>query len=274
MDSKTKPPNKATYTSELIAVPNVPIVKPGDNITKIILDSVNSAGLMLKDGDIIAIASKIISKAENRLVSLKTVIPSPRAEKIAKRSGKDPRVVQLMFREGEIVNVRSGIVEVYHRLGFLCTSAGIDRSNAGDPNAEIVSLLPLDPDASAQKIRNEIKESTGTEVGVIINDSLGIKYRVGSIGLAIGVAGIPPILTGAPDQTDLYGKKRGVNISFADEASAAASMMMGQSTEGRPIVILRGLKYKRGDGKMLDLISKDQLASDMEKLRRGEHVLG
>ncbi len=266
--------NTPAYRSELIAVPNFPLVKPGDDLARVIFDSMRNAGIELMDRDIVAIASKVVSKAEGAIVSLKTVSPSEKAKEIANKSGKDPRVVELMLKEGEVVSVGPGVVEVYHRLGFLCTSAAIDRANVGDPNEELVSLLPVDPDASAQRIRKELGILSGKSVGVVINDSLGIKYRAGSVGLAIGVAGFPPIAKGKADETDLYGKKRGVNISFADEMAAAASLIMGQSREGRPIVILRGLRYSEGDGKLADLISKEQLERDLEKMRRGDKVVG
>ena len=253
------------YSVILTAIPGIPLIKEGDDLGAIILKCAGEAGITFEDGDVLVVASKIVSKAEGRLVSLASVQPSEKAREIARVSGKDARIVELMIKESQILNAEPGVVETLHRLGFICTSGGIDRANTGRPEEEKVSLLPINPDESAQKISRAIARATGKRVGVVINDSLGIKYRVGSVGLAIGVAAIPAVLKGATDEADLYGKKRNVNISFADEIAAAGSLLMGQSKSGLPVVLIRGLRYPVESGKLADLIATDQLKKDLAK---------
>jgi len=253
------------YSVTLIAIPDIPLIQKGDDLGFIVFKCASNAGIIFEDGDVLVVTSKIVSKAEGRLVSLASVKPSKKALEIARISGKDPRIVELMMRESQILNVQPGLVETLHRLGFICTSGGIDRANTASPEEERVSLLPIDPDKSAQKISDFIAREAGKHVGVVINDSLGIKYRAGSVGLAIGVAGIPALLKGDSDETDLYGKKRNVNISFADEIAAAASLLMGQSKAGLPVVLIKGLRYPKAQGKLADLIAAEQLENDLKK---------
>ncbi|MBU4381349.1 coenzyme F420-0:L-glutamate ligase [Candidatus Parcubacteria bacterium] len=265
---------KNLYSITLIAIPNIPLIKEGDDISAIILKCASDAGIAFENQDVLVVTSKIISKAEGRLVSLVSITPSAKAFEIARESGKDARIIELMMHESQILNVKPGVVETLHNLGFICTSGGIDRANTAKPEEEKVSLLPLNPDKSAKKISDAIAKSTGKKVGVVINDSLGIRYRVGSIGLAIGVAGMPAVLRGAVDEVDLYGKKRNVNISFADEISAAGSLLMGQSKAGLPVVLIRGFKYPDKDGKLSDLIATEQLKNDMRGIDSHLVLLG
>lgn len=258
-------PMNAQYSVTLTAIPGIPLIKEGDNLGAIILKSASDADIAFEDGDVLVVTSKIVSKAEGRIVSLSSVQPSEKAQEIARMSGKDPRIVELMMRESQILNAEPGIVETLHRLGFVCTSGGVDRANTAKPEEEKVSLLPIDPDESARKISDTITRATGKRVGVVINDSLGIKYRAGSIGLAIGVAAMPAILKGAADEVDLYGKKRNVNISFADEIAAAGSLLMGQSKAGLPVVLIQGLRYPSEQGKLVDLLATEQLRNDLAK---------
>jgi len=255
----------AQYSVTLTAIPGIPLIKEGDDLGDIIIKRADVAGIAFEDGDVLVITSKIVSKAEGRLVSLSSVQPSKKAQEIARVSRKDPRIVELMMRESQILNAEPGIVETLHRLGFICTSGGIDRANTAKPDEEKVSLLPINPDESAQKITDVIACATGKRVGVVINDSLGIKYRAGSIGLAIGVAEIPAVLKGIVGETDLYGKKRNVNISFADEIAAAGSLLMGQSKAGLPVVLIRGLHYPAEHGKLADLLATEQLKNGLAK---------
>jgi len=254
---------KKPYSITLTAIPNIPLINEGDDVGEIILDCVARAGIVFKDKDVLVVTSKIISKAEGRLVSLAPIKPSKKAIKIAKISGKDARIVELMMQESKVLSVKPGVVETLHNLGFICTSGGIDRANTAKPEEEKVSLLPINPDKSAEQIGKKIINTIGKKVGVVINDSLGIKYRVGSLGLAIGVAMMPAILKGKPDEVDLYGKQRNVNISFADEISAAASLLMGQSKAGLPVVLIRGLQYSDKEGTFKNLIAEDQLKKDL-----------
>ena len=255
----------APYSVTFTVIPGIPLIQKGDDLGSIILGCAKNAGVTFKDGDVLVVTSKIVSKAEGRLVSLSFVEPSKKALEVARVSGKDPRIVELMMRESQILNVQPGLVETLRRLGFICASAGVDRANTASLKEEKVSLLPVDPDKSAQKISNFIARATGKRVGVVINDSLGIKYRAGSVGLAIGIAEMPAILKGASNEIDLYSKKRNVNISFADEIAAAASLLMGQSKEGLPVVLIRGLRYPKGQGKLADLIATEQLKNDLAK---------
>lgn len=256
---------KTPYSVTLTVIPNIPLIEGGDDIGAIILKCASDAGITFDDKDVLVVTSKIISKAEGRLVSLASVQPSEKACEIARLSGKDARIVELMMRESQILNAEPGLIETFHRLGFICTSGGVDRANTARPEEEKVGLLPIDPDRSAKKISNAIIHATGKRVGVVINDSLGIKYRAGSVGLAIGVATMPAILKGAADEVDLYGKKRNVNISFADEIAAAGSLLMGQSRAGLPVVLIRGLRYPNKNGKLADLIATEQLRKDLAK---------
>ena len=253
------------YSVTLTAIPGVPLIKEGDDIGAIILRCASDVGITFEDKDVLVVTSKIVSKAEGRLASLASVKPGAEAIEIARVSGKDARIVELMMQESQVLNVGPGVVETLHRLGFICTSGGVDRANTARPEEEVVSLLPLNPDESARKIGDAIARVTGKRVGVVINDSLGIKYRAGSVGLAIGVAGMPAILKGAADEVDLYGKKRNVNISFADEIAAAGSLLMGQSKAGLPVVLVRGLQYPDENGKLADLIATEQLRRDIAK---------
>jgi len=253
------------YPITLTAIPGIPLIKEGDDLGAIILKCASDAILTFEDGDVLVVTSKIVSKAEGRLISLASVQPSKKAIEIARVSGKDARIVELMMQESQILNVEPGVVETLHRLGFICTSGGVDRANTARPEEEKVSLLPINPDESAQKISDSVARATGKRVGIVINDSLGIKYRAGSIGLAIGVATMPAILKGATDETDLYGKKRNVNISFADEVAAAGSLLMGQSKAGLPVILIRGLLYPAEQGKLTDLIATEQLKNDLAK---------
>lgn len=253
------------YSVTLTAIPSVPLIKEGDNLGAIILKCSGDAGITFEDNDVLVVTSKIVSKAEGRLVSLASVQPSEKAREIARVSGKDARIVELMMQESQILNVEPGVVETLHRLGFICTSGGVDRANTARPEEEKVSLLPINPDESARKISDAIARVTGKRVGVVINDSLGIKYRAGSVGLAIGVVAMPAVLKGTTDETDLYGKKRNVNISFADEIAAAGSLLMGQNKAGLPVILIRGLRYPDERGKLADLIATDQLKNDLAK---------
>lgn len=258
-------PMNTQYSVTLTAIPGVPLIKKDDDLGVIILKCASDTGITFENGDVLVVTSKIISKAGGRLVSLASVQPSEKAREIAQVSEKDPRIVELMMRESRILNAEPGIVETLHRLGFICTSGGVDRANTASPEEEKVSLLPVNPDKSAQKISGAITRATGKRVGVVVNDSLGIRYRAGSVGLAIGVAAIPAILKGAADETDLYGKKRNVNISFADEIAAAGSLLMGQSKAGLPVVLIRGLRYPAEQGKLADLLATEQLKNDLAK---------
>ncbi len=244
----------------LFALPGIPDVQPGDDAGRLLLDALDRAGLVLQDGDVVAVAQKIISKAEGRLVDLATVMPSERAIELAGQSDKDPRLVELILRESEEVSrVRPGVIIVRHRLGFTSANAGIDRSNVGPGGEERVLLLPADPDRSAHRLRDLIIAERGATVGVVITDSHGRPFRLGTVGVAIGVAGLPA-LWDRRGEADRYGYRlQHTDVGVADEIAAAAGLLMGQAAEGQPAVLIRGLSLPPADGRAVDLVRPKEI---------------
>jgi len=229
----------------LTPLPNVPLIRQGNDLADILLNSLHGAGL--EDGDILVLAQKIVSKAEGRMVDLMQVTPTPRARELAAQSEKDPRLVELILQEtSEVMRVRPGVLVVRHRLGFVCANAGIDHSNVageGGSGGDHVLLLPLDPDASAARILERITARTGRRVGVMIIDSHGRAWRNGTVGVAIGLAGVPGLVDKRGDR-DLFGYTlKNTLIGAADELAAAASLVMGQADEGTPMIHVRGFPY-------------------------------
>jgi coenzyme F420-0:L-glutamate ligase/coenzyme F420-1:gamma-L-glutamate ligase len=236
----------------------IPLISSGDNLADILVSSLQTARLSLEDGDILVVAQKIVSKAEGRLVNLATITPSKEALELGKRSEKDPRLVELILHESkEVLRVRPGTIIVEHRLGFICASAGIDHSNVlgkgGNPE-DWVLLLPEDPDRSALEIRRRIKISSGNRIGVMIIDSHGRAWRLGTIGTAIGISGLPGVVD-ERGWKDLFGYKLKITIvAAADELAAAASLVMGEAAEGIPAVHVRGFPYPLREGSLQELI--------------------
>ncbi len=230
---------------ELIALEGVPLVRPGDDLAGIVIAALTRGQIALRDGDVLVLAQKILSKAEGRYVDLGSVAPSPRAIALAQEVDKDPRLVELILQEStRVVRRRRGVLIVEHRLGYVMANAGIDRSNV-DPGAgaEPVLLLPRDPDASAAALLARIAAHSAKSVGVIVSDSFGRAWRRGTVGIALGAAGLPALmdLRGRPD---LYGRALRVSeTGFADEIAAAASLLMGQADEAVPAVLVRGLAW-------------------------------
>jgi coenzyme F420-0:L-glutamate ligase / coenzyme F420-1:gamma-L-glutamate ligase len=240
----------------LIALPGIPMVREGDDLAALILKSVADCGERFRDGDILVIAQKVVSKAEGRTRHLDTVIPSPQAMTLAEKTGKDPRLLELILEEAaEVLRYSRDLIIVEHRLGFVMANAGIDQSNVIDSaDRNVVLLLPRDPDASCGKIRNELRARTATDVGVIVNDSHGRAWRNGTIGVALGVSGLPAVVD-LRGTIDLFGRKlRSTEIGLADEIAAAASLLMGQAAEGQPIVLVRGVPYARREGTARELV--------------------
>jgi coenzyme F420-0:L-glutamate ligase / coenzyme F420-1:gamma-L-glutamate ligase len=247
----------------LTPLPNLPLIHPGDQLAGLILSSLKQAEISLQDGDILVLAQKIVSKAENRLVNLATLTPSPAALEIAQKSGKDPRLAELLLRESnEILRVRMGSVIVEHRLGFVCANAGIDHSNvAGDGNQaeDWVLLLPENPDRSAAELREKLEAATNAHLGVMIIDSHGRAWRLGTVGVAIGLSGLPGLID-ERGWTDLFGYTLQITVvGVADELAAAASLVMGQAAEGTPVVHVRGFPYPLREATLKELLRpKDQ----------------
>ncbi len=244
----------------LFALPGIPDVQPGDDVGRLLLAALDRAGLAPQDGDVIAVAQKIVSKAEGRLVDLADVEPGERARELAGQTDKDPRLVELILRESEEVSrVRPGVIIVRHRLGFTSANAGIDRSNVGPDGEERVLLLPVDPDASAHRIRNLFIAERGVAPGVVITDSHGRPFRLGTVGVAIGVAGLPA-LWDRRGEADRYGYRlQHTDVGVADEIAAAAGLLMGQAAEGQPAVLIRGLHLPPIDGRASDLVRPKDL---------------
>jgi coenzyme F420-0:L-glutamate ligase/coenzyme F420-1:gamma-L-glutamate ligase len=215
---------------ELVALRGIPIVAPGDDLAALI----KKVAPPFTPGDVIVVAQKIVSKAENRFVDLATVTPSERAKHLARETDKDPRLVHLILSESErVLRAVKGVMIVIHKRGYVLANAGIDASNVGE---ERVLLLPEDPDASAARL------SAALGVPVIVNDSLGRAWRNGTVGTALGAAGLPSLLDlrGKPD---LFGRAlRASEIGLADEIAAAASLLQGQAAEATPVVLVRGIE--------------------------------
>ena len=242
----------------LTSLENIPLIRRDDNLADIVLKSLHETGLELQDNDILVLAQKIVSKAEGRKVNLATVSPSPRAIELAQQTEKDPRVVELMLQESnEVLRTRVGTIIVEHKLGFVCANAGIDHSNVagdGDTTEEWVLLLPENPDQSCTLLRNEIESKTGKHIGVVIIDSHGRAWRNGTVGVAIGMSGVPGIIDKRGDK-DLFGYTLRITIiGAADELAAAASLVMGQASEGKPVVHVRGFPYPLQEGSLKELI--------------------
>ena len=242
----------------LTPLPSIPLIQPGDNLGLIIQQAITRAGINPLDGDIIVIAQKIVSKSEGRLVNLATIQPSQRAFELAIITEKDPRIAELVLQESkEILRTRPKTVIVEHRLGFVCANAGIDHSNVkgeGDNIEEWVLLLPVDPDASAHKIRQELEGLFKVRLGVMIIDSHGRAWRMGTIGVAIGLSGLPGLvdLRGHPD---LFGYVLQITqVGAADELAAAASLLMGQAAEATPVVHVRGFPYPLRESHLSELL--------------------
>ncbi len=233
---------------EIIPLKGIPRVKKGDDISKLIVECAKASKIDIKDGDVIVISQKIVSKAEGRTVSLSEVKPSPFALKIAEYTGKKAELVELILRESKSIVRMSDkhlICETIH--GFVCANAGVDLSNVN--GGKSATLLPLDPDRSARNIRDGIFRLTGREVAVIISDTHGRPLRRGVINVAIGCSGIKPLKNYRGKQ-DLYGYTMRVTVvAVADELASAAELLMGEGDEGIPAVIIRGYNYERGEEK-------------------------
>lgn len=231
----------------LTPLDGIPMIKEGDDLGALTLKALSLSNIALQDGDILVFAQKIISKVEGRKVDVRTITPSPAAKRLAEKTEKDPRVVELILRESkEVIRTRVGLIITEHLNGFICANAGIDRSNveAEDGTTEDwVLLLPSDPDASAASLRQQLEEETGARIGVLIIDSHGRAWREGTVGISIGLSGMPALedMRGWPDLFDF--KLKVTQVGVADELAAGASLMMGQAAEGKPVVHVRGFPY-------------------------------
>lgn len=255
--------NSLPMSLTLTPLQDIPLIRQGDDLADIVVKALQENNVEIQDNDILVFAQKIVSKAEGRTVNLVTVTPSQRALELARQTEKDSRLVELILSESnEVLRTRIGTIVVEHKLGFVCANAGIDHSNvagAGDATEEWVLLLPADPDRSAEEIRSAIRSKTGKRIGILIIDSHGRAWRNGTVGVAIGIAGMPGLedLRGKPDLFDFT--LRITQVAAADELAAAASLVMGQAAEGTPVVHVRGFPYALREGSLKELIRpKDQ----------------
>lgn len=241
------------------ALPDIPLVQAGDDLAAITLAALQQARISLQRGDVLVYASKIISKAENRFYRLSEVKPSPAAQEIAQTCQKDARLIELILAESnKVLRLRPGLIVVEHRNGFVCANAGIDHSNVADDD-DLVLLLPRDADASAQALREQLQAASGADIAIVINDSHGRAWRLGTVGVAIGVAGLLP-LADKRGHDDLFRRKLQVTVlGIADEIAAAASLLQGGTAENSPIIHLRGVPYPPGEGHLRDLFRPHDL---------------
>jgi coenzyme F420-0:L-glutamate ligase/coenzyme F420-1:gamma-L-glutamate ligase len=244
---------------ELHAVRGLPMVAAGQDLAGLLGDALAAGGLHPRDGDVLVVAQKIVSKAEGRTVDVATVVPSAAAEKLGAEISKDPRLVEIVLSESRrVVRARQNLLIVEHKLGFVMANAGVDQSNvAPDDGVQRALLLPVDPDGSAEALRARLSERFGVKLAVIISDSFGRAWRRGTVGVAIGAAGLPALVD-LRGQPDLFGRILEVSIiGFADEIAAAASLLQGQAAEARPVVLVRGLDWTALDAPASALLRPD-----------------
>ncbi|MDP6605663.1 MAG: coenzyme F420-0:L-glutamate ligase [Dehalococcoidia bacterium] len=248
MTSSTVPPPEF----RVIAVTGIPLVEAGDDVAGQIIDAAAAQGTPLEDGDAIAVTQRIVSKAEGRVVPLDSFEPSPFARDFADRMEKDARLVEAVLQEStRVVRQVGGVLITQTRHGFICANAGIDGSNVG--GLDVISLLPVDPDASCRGIREAVHERLGVEVAVLMTDTFGRPWREGHTNIAIGVAGFEPMRSyvGLPD---MDGRELTVTtICVADELAATSEMVMGK-LDAVPAAIIRGFEYARGEGSSAELV--------------------
>jgi len=224
----------------VMALEGFPLIKAGENIARIIVETARKNNVAIEDGDVIAIAHKVFSKTENRVVRLADVVPSRRAKEVAGITGKSPRFIELVLKETKrILKASRDILLVEDKRGLVSINAGIDKSNV--EGRSDFALLPEDPDESAEKCRNQIKQLTGKDVAVIVCDTYSRPFRRGQVNFAIGLAGLGPFRD-YRGKKDLFGQTLKVkNIAVVDEVAAAAELLMGQAREATPVIVLKGL---------------------------------
>jgi coenzyme F420-0:L-glutamate ligase/coenzyme F420-1:gamma-L-glutamate ligase len=240
---------KAPERLTLSVVPGIPLIAPGDDLGAIIVAAMDRAHMEPHAGDIVVVAQKVVSKAQGRYVDLATVTPSPQARELGVSTDRDPRLVEVILSEStRIVRQHQRALVVEHRDGYVAANAGVDRSNVGaESDRETVLLLPNEPDSAAASLRSQMEKHFGKSLGVIISDSFGRPWRRGTVGVALGAAGIPALndMRGRPD---LFGRPlRVTETAFADEVASAASLLMGQSDEAHPVVVVSGFAVAEED---------------------------
>ncbi|MBA4311019.1 MAG: coenzyme F420-0:L-glutamate ligase [Chlorobiaceae bacterium] len=248
-----------TFTS----LENIPNIKIGDNLSEILINSLNNQSIKLQDGDVIVLAQKIVSKTEGRLVNYSQIIPSKEAVKLARITQKDARFIELVLCESKkVIRAKNNTLIVEHKNGFICANAGIDHSNVvqvGEDSENWVLLLPEDADKSAKGIRMRLQEYYRVRVGVLIIDSHGRAWRNGTVGITIGLSGLPGVVD-LRGQEDLFGFRLKITtVGAADELAAGASLLMGQAAEGTPCIHVRGFPYELQEAALAELIRPEEL---------------
>ena len=231
---------------ELHPVTGLPEVEPGDDLAALIAERAQ-----LAEGDILVVAQKVVSKAEGRLRDMRQITPSVQALEIAKRNGSDPRQVQAVLDESVRLVRTERVIIAETRHGFVCANAGVDHSNV--PGGEVLCLLPVDPDASAGALRERLRELTGKSVAVIVSDTFGRPWRVGIVNVALGVAGMPPVIDYRGKDDDFGRTMLGTVVAIADELAAAAELAMGK-TDRVPAVVIRGYRPEGAPGAARQLV--------------------
>lgn len=235
-----------------VGLPGIPEVAEGDDLARLTLEAAERAGVGLATGDVLVVAQKVVSKAEGRVVSLKEVVPSGLAREFAETWGKDPRQIEVVLRESRrIVRMDRGVIIAETTHGFICANAGVDASNV--PGEDRVSLLPVDPDGSAARLRKALEDRHGAEVGVIVSDTFGRPWREGLTNVAIGAAGLSPLLSYIGQQDPHGHLLRVTELAVADELAAAAGLLMGK-LERIPVVLIRGYRFRSGEGHARSLV--------------------
>jgi coenzyme F420-0:L-glutamate ligase/coenzyme F420-1:gamma-L-glutamate ligase len=229
----------------LIAVPELPAIRAGDDLARILGDALEAAALRPRAQDVLVVTHKIVSKAEGRYVSLAEVTPSPRACELAAVTGKDAALVEVILSESRaVLRFRPGLIITEHRLGMVLANAGVDQSNVPHHDEPRVLLLPKDPDGSSAALRAALEQRFRVALGVVVSDSVGRAWRNGVVGLAIGAAGLPALLD-LRGRRDLEGRALKVTqVGLADQIAAAAQLLMGEADEGRPAVLVRGCTWQ------------------------------
>jgi len=238
---------------EVLALDGIPEIRPGDDLPAIITNALEATpgALPARDDDVLVVTQKVVSKAENAIVDLTTIEPRPEAIAFAERWDRDARQIEVVLREAvRVVRMDNGVVITETPHGFVCANGGIDASNVGPASGSIVTLLPVDPDASAGRIRKAVHQRTGVDVPVVISDSFGRPWRWGIVDVAIGVSGLLPLedLRGSPDRDGRI--MRSTVRAVADELASAAELTLGKS-DGRPVALVRGAAFARGEGSVL-----------------------
>ena len=236
---------------EVIPLQGIPEVARGDDLAALILGAVNSNSLTLVDGDVVVVKHKIVSKSEGRVIRLSSVTPGERARAMAKKQGKDPRIVELILAESvRVVRAGHGVIITETKQGFVCANSGIDQSNVGKGS---VALLPVDPDRSAHKLRRELEKRTGKLLAVVVTDTFGRPWRLGQTDVAVGCSGVLPLVEYAGRRDKFGYELRVTEPSVVDEIAGAAELAIGK-LNGIPVAVVRGVEYVRGEGTVKDML--------------------